>query len=216
MMSSNGDRIVATHRDSSAVWLSLIDLLAATLMVFMLVTYVQKLFSIEDLEVFWIRQGQLRFAELMQREMSEEIMWSTVAMNREHTGLVLTFSDQVLFEKAEYELKPDGRRMLQLVADVLAAAGDSGFDRVQVEGHTDPQAIRSKEYPSNNWQLSAARAIAVVEMLAADPRLSAERFSANGYSYHRPVADNDTEEGRALNRRIEIRVLFAADFGEAG
>jgi len=55
-----------------------------------------------------------------------------------------------------------------------------------------------------NWELSTARATAVVRFLQDDGGLNPERLTASGYSYYRPVASNDTEEGRSQNRRIEI------------
>ncbi len=79
---------------------------------------------------------------------------------------------------------------------------------IYVEGHTDDRDISgalAERFPSN-WELSTARATRVVRLLAADSGIDPERLTASGYAEHRPVASNETEEGRAANRRIEIRV----------
>jgi chemotaxis protein MotB len=75
-----------------------------------------------------------------------------------------------------------------------------------VEGHTDnkPLGPTLKERFPSNWELSTARAAAVVRFLQEEGLLQPERLSARGYSFYRPLATNDTEEGRHQNRRIEI------------
>jgi chemotaxis protein MotB len=73
---------------------------------------------------------------------------------------------------------------------------------VRVVGHTDSQPIRTAQYPSN-WQLSGARAAAVVQNFAADGVL-AQRMSLSGYAAERPAATNSTAQGRARNRRVDV------------
>jgi chemotaxis protein MotB len=75
-----------------------------------------------------------------------------------------------------------------------------------VEGHTDNVSVGSalkNRFPSN-WELATARAAAVVRFLHEAAGLEPERLSATGYSYFKPIASNDTEEGRSQNRRIEV------------
>lgn len=88
------------------------------------------------------------------------------------------------------------------LAEVLRSIPDRSF---QVEGHTDNVPIRTKQYPSN-WELAAARALTVVKTMV-ESGMPPERVSAASYGEHRPAAPNDTEEGRAQNRRIEIVVV---------
>jgi chemotaxis protein MotB len=73
---------------------------------------------------------------------------------------------------------------------------------IEVEGHTDNQPIATSQYPSN-WQLSGARAGAVVQRLAGDG-VDAKRMTLTGYSSEQPVESNKTPAGRAKNRRVEI------------
>jgi chemotaxis protein MotB len=74
---------------------------------------------------------------------------------------------------------------------------------IRVEGHTDNWAIRGGKY-AGNWELSSARALEVVRYLSEVSGIEESKFSALGYGEFRPVADNSTEEGRTLNRRVEI------------
>ncbi len=197
------------------VWPALLDLLAATLIVFVLVTFIQKLLSIEELENLLIRQQQDAFVRLAEELLREEFVAGGVRWERHQDAIVLTFSDWLLFESADYRLRPEAHHALRRCQLLFVESGQ-GFERAQVEGHADSMNLDRKEYPSNNWQLSAARAISVVEFLAEDPRLEGKRFSANGYGTFRPIADNSTPEGRAFNRRIEMRIFFSgAGFTES-
>lgn len=113
-------------------------------------------------------------------------------------GVVLRAKDRVLFATAEADLKPEGLAVLDTVT-VLSF----GFEgRLAVEGHSDDRPMLSSRFPSN-WELSSARAGAVLRYLleqGIDPAL----VYVAGYAHTRPIADNATSEGRALNRRVEF------------
>jgi chemotaxis protein MotB len=119
--------------------------------------------------------------------------------------VVLQLHNDVLFDAGDADLKPDGKKAL---AEVAAALRTVGAKRFQVAGHTDSQpmtAATKKNFPSN-WELSAARAIAVVKLLT-DEHVDPGVLSAAGYSSYDPVASNATPEGQAKNRRIEISLV---------
>lgn len=107
----------------------------------------------------------------------------------------------VLFSSGRAELGRGSSDVLRPVADVLKKLPND----IIVEGHTDNVPIKSGDFRSN-WELSAARANAVVDLLAARYSVPQERMIAAAYGEHRPVAPNDTPLGRAQNRRIEIIV----------
>jgi len=107
----------------------------------------------------------------------------------------------VLFRSGKAELGGSSADVLGPVAAVLNTLPND----VIVEGHTDAVPIKSGDY-GTNWELSAARANAVVDLLAARYSVPQERMIAAAYGEHRPAAPNDTAEGRARNRRIEIIV----------
>ena len=107
----------------------------------------------------------------------------------------------VLFRSGKAELGGSSAEVLGPVAAVLNTLPNDAI----VEGHTDAIPIKSGDY-GTNWELSAARANAVVDLLAARYSVPQERMIAAAYGEHRPAAPNDTAEGRAKNRRIEIIV----------
>lgn len=117
-------------------------------------------------------------------------------------GLVVAIStDDVLFETGSAVLSEDGRRFLDVLGPILAAAPNT----IVVEGHTDDRPLRRGGY--SNWNLSTDRAIAVVDLLGATHGLPWSRMAATGYGEHRPLVGNDSEEGRAVNRRVEILIV---------
>jgi chemotaxis protein MotB len=113
--------------------------------------------------------------------------------------MVLVLPNDVLFDSGKAELKPRGKETLTAVAEVL---GTLDKRRFQVAGHTDDEPIRFSGFPSN-WELSTARALAVVNLLTK-AGMRPETLSAAGYGQFDPVQPNDTAENKAKNRRTEI------------
>jgi chemotaxis protein MotB len=120
--------------------------------------------------------------------------------------LVLRLPDQLLFDSGETKINADGEAALSALADVLR-------DRpvhVRVEGHTDNVPIRNLRFQSN-WGLSAGRATSVVEYLIEACKMPPTQLAATGYGEHQPVATNDTPEGRAQNRRVDLVVVAESE-----
>ncbi len=116
--------------------------------------------------------------------------------------IVLQMQTDILFPTGSAKLSSAGATAITEVAGVLATLEGKRF---QVEGHTDDVPIRNERYPSN-WELAQARALRVVKtMIAAG--MPADQIGTAAFGEHRPRASNDTAEGRALNRRIEIVML---------
>ena len=195
-------------------WPGLIDLVTSALMVFLLLTFIQTVLNMDEIEALVTRNQQARFLRSFDEAFREELDDGVIAEERHLNYLQITFSDRILFDSGEYRLKPAGRQMLARCGRVLKEAEVSGYEQIQVEGHTDSWPVRHEEYPSDNWELSAARAISVVQFLVDEAGLDPKLFSANGYADERAVASNETEEGRARNRRIELRVFFVVDRSE--
>ncbi|MCX4247228.1 OmpA/MotB family protein [Paraliomyxa miuraensis] len=116
--------------------------------------------------------------------------------------MVLTLPMDILFASGKAELTGEGRDSLLEVGAGLATIPGKEF---QIEGHTDNVPIKTAKYPSN-WELGAARALVVLRALA-EGGVSAERLSAATYGELRPAASNETAQGKAANRRIEIVVV---------
>jgi chemotaxis protein MotB len=113
--------------------------------------------------------------------------------------MLIALPNDVLFDSGKTSLKPEGQAALGQVAQVLASLSDRRF---VVAGHTDNVPIHTQRFPSN-WELSTERAVEVVNLLIAKG-MKPELLAAAGHAEFDPVASNDTPEGRAQNRRIEI------------
>jgi len=141
----------------------------------------------------------------MQAAMKAELDAKQVTIQELEGKLTLSMVEAILFDSGKATVKKQGQEALKKVAEVLKGIKDQ---EVIVAGHTDSIPITSKlaaTYPTN-WELSAARAIAVVKLLqkeGVDPTM----LVATGFGEYRPVADNSTPEGRAQNRRMEIVLM---------
>jgi len=130
---------------------------------------------------------------------------ATVVLSLEERGLVIRFNDSVLFDLGKADIKPLGRQTLSKISESLLKVPN----QVRVEGHTDNIPIRTVNYASN-WELSTARATNVVRFLIEQLTFAPNRLSAAGYGEYRPIATNDTADGRQLNRRVDVVVLYTS------
>ena len=116
--------------------------------------------------------------------------------------MVIELSNNILFDSGSVEIKDDGQEALKQLANVLQEIKKRDF---LVAGHTDNVPISSSRFESN-WELSTARAVEVVRFLQENG-VNPDHLAAAGYGEHDPIASNETDEGKALNRRIEIIVM---------
>jgi len=122
------------------------------------------------------------------------------SVKSEPRGVVVTFSDAMLFSSGSAEIKQEAFGVLEKLAGSL----NSVPGRIIIEGHTDNVPLAKGKYPSN-WELSTARAGSVLGFFI-NKNMGPDRFSIAGYAEFRPLAVNDTEEGKAKNRRVEILI----------
>ncbi len=130
------------------------------------------------------------------------VLGTKVQTRMDGRGLVISLGEGGFFDSGSDQLKSEGRALLDSIAAGLVLAPH----HIRVEGHTDDVPIRNSRFASN-WELSTARATAIVAHLISKFGFAADRMSAAGYAEFRPVATNDTAEGRARNRRVDIIVL---------
>jgi chemotaxis protein MotB len=116
-------------------------------------------------------------------------------------GIVVSLSEAGFFAPADEKIRADALPLL----DTLAQALKQSDTAVRVEGHTDSTPISTPRFHSN-WELSAARAVTVLQCLA-DRGVATRRLSVAGYAAEQPIADNSTPTGRALNRRVDLVIL---------
>jgi chemotaxis protein MotB len=139
--------------------------------------------------------------------LEEEILNGEVTIKTLNEQLRLSMPQELLFDSGDAQLREPGQRLLDKVIDTMR---ENPGRRITVEGHTDDVKIGPTilaAFPTN-WELSAGRAIAVVRYLE-DNGIDPQDLGALGFGENRPVAENDTPEGRQQNRRIEVVLTVA-------
>lgn len=134
--------------------------------------------------------------------LGSDVLKSRVRAHVEPRGLVISLGELGVFDSGSDQIKPEGKALLDTIATSLVSLGNY----IRVEGHTDNVPISNSRFPSN-WELSTARATAVVSHMITKFGLQPDLISAAGYAEYRPAASNDTEEGKSRNRRVDIVVL---------
>jgi chemotaxis protein MotB len=117
-------------------------------------------------------------------------------------GFVISLREMGFFASGHADLLPGAAAKIQRIGTVLL---QHGLD-IRVEGHSDDQPIHNSEFQSN-WELSTSRAITVLLLLVDQTKLDPARISVAGYAQYRPIASNTTQEGRRMNRRVDLVVV---------
>ncbi len=128
-----------------------------------------------------------------------------VSITRESRGLLIRLSNGVLFDTGSDIIKGESIALLDGIARALKDAPNS----VRIEGHTDDVPINTEKFPSN-WELSTSRATNIVRYFIEKHNFRPAKLSAIGYGEYMPVAENDSGEGKALNRRVDIVILSSS------
>jgi len=145
---------------------------------------------------------QLREAKsMLEARLKREIGEKQVKLEMAERGLVITLVAEVLFDSGKAKIRPEGEAILGKIAPILRR--ETPRNEIGIEGHTDNVPIKYSGYKSN-WELSTARATEVLHCILNKGKLNPKNLSATGYGKYRPVAPNDTKEGRQKNRRVEI------------
>ncbi len=125
-----------------------------------------------------------------------------IIIYEQERGLVISFKDALLFGSGSADLTPTAREIIKEVGKPLVGIPNY----VRVEGHTDDLPINTGKFPSN-WELSVMRATNVVHVLSEASGIPADRLAAIGYGENRPLVINDSEQHRAMNRRVDLVIL---------
>jgi chemotaxis protein MotB len=124
----------------------------------------------------------------------------TVTFRTTHEGLVISLHEAGFFSSGSAEVRPASLALLNQLVAILPSSP------LRVEGHTDNIPIHTTQFQSN-WELSTARATAIARLLLERGNIDPSNLSAAGYAEFHPIASNDTEKGRAQNRRVDIILL---------
>ena len=140
--------------------------------------------------------------QYLSHELEDEIKTGKIQMRMEPRGLVISLQEAAFFPSGGDAVDPQS---LPSIAKVASALRDLP-NPVRLEGHTDSVPIHTARF-RNNWELSAARSITMLEVLSAKFEIPPARFAVAGYADTSPVASNENAEGRARNRRVDIVIL---------
>ena len=182
---------------------------------------IEDAFGVQKEKVILTKEGQSAPVDLMgnteaEREKRKEVLVNLlaemikesrledkVAVVKTDRGVILQIKGSLTFDPGKATLR---REALKLFNNLIPILKKAPYDII-VEGHTDNLPIKSDKFPSN-WELSSARAGAVVRYLINAGKLNPRRFIAEGLADTRPIAPNDTPENRAKNRRVNIVFLI--------
>lgn len=138
----------------------------------------------------------------LQSIITESKLDNSVKLEENERGITIRILDDILFPTGEAEIREDSKLILRKIGSIIRTLPND----IRVEGHTDNIPIKNLVFPSN-WHLSVARALNTAYYLIDSEKLPPEKVSIVGYSEYRPVLSNETDEGRANNRRVDIVIL---------
>jgi chemotaxis protein MotB len=140
--------------------------------------------------------------ERLNKELEDEIKAGKLELRLEARGLVISLRESAFFPSGTDVLASSSMPTMQTLADLIRSIPN----QIQLEGHTDSVPIHNARFKSN-WELSCARGISVLEAFCDTLHLDRDRFSVVGRADTFPVATNDTPEGRARNRRVDVVIV---------
>ena len=158
--------------------------------------------EVEEARAAGASEEMIQSMKLLAQDLKGEVNRGDAHIKMEKRGLVISFAQTLLFESGTAEAFETSYEALGKVARAINKVENP----IRLEGHTDSKPIRNSRFGSN-WELSAARSIAILEVLSSLGKVNRERMSIGGYADVAPVESNETAEGRARNRRVDIVIL---------
>ncbi|WP_340701081.1 flagellar motor protein MotB [Brevibacillus borstelensis] len=143
-----------------------------------------------------------RDMETVRTALSSALEEQNIDYEETEEGLRVRLPEKILFSSGSADLREDGKQVVDHIAQVL----ERFSYKVRIEGYTDDVPITHSSFRSN-WELSSARAIAVMREMVDGHGLAAERFTVAGWGEYKPLVDNTSPENRSRNRRVEIVIL---------
>lgn len=151
-----------------------------------------------------LSKQQRKALERLKKYIADHELEDDIAVDTSDRGMLLRLKDSLTFAPGGAEIRPEALPVLAEIRHLL----DTFPSGLSVEGHTDDRPIRNGRYPSN-WELSSARAVAVLRGIEGGKKLAVPKLSVVGHADRVPLVPNDSPEHRAMNRRVELV------FGEA-
>lgn len=165
-------------------------------------TKITEIGNIEDLKVGEGKSDYENLAEKLNTVIEQNALTDVVKIREEERGVVLQLDETILFDSGEAVLKDYSRNILNTITTVIKNIDND----VLIEGNTDNVPINN-EYFKSNWELSTARAVSIVRYFVENKEINPTRFSVKGYAEYKPLVENNTEENRSINRRVDILIV---------
>lgn len=163
---------------------------------------ITELENIENLKVGEGKSDYENLAEKLNTVIEQNALTDVVKIREEERGVVLQLDETILFDSGEAVLKDYSRNILNTITTVIKNIDND----VLIEGNTDNVPINN-EYFKSNWELSTARAVSIVRYFVETKEINPTRFSVKGYAEYKPLVENNTEENRSINRRVDILIV---------
>ncbi|MFC1692528.1 flagellar motor protein MotB [Candidatus Latescibacterota bacterium] len=136
----------------------------------------------------------------------EKNLQNVVKVTQKNEGIHITIGDPALFDSGKALIKFDFMPILDSIVDIIDTG--TGSENIRIEGHTDNVPIHTEQF-NDNWELSIGRALTVIRYIRSKQTIDPKRLRPVGCGEFHPVSTNETPEGRALNRRVEIFIDFS-------
>jgi len=161
----------------------------------------------EQMEQAQIEKAE-QLAEQVQEAVNEDNLSGKIDINFTSQFVQLTLNGAILFDSGRAELKKEVLPILSNIGTILEKYAEH---TIEIEGHTDNVPMHSAQFENNN-ELSSARALSVFDYFVENTNLDPAQIKTSGRGEYIPVADNSTAEGRAANRRVEIRIYHELSY----
>lgn len=140
----------------------------------------------------------------LEAAMGKELAQHEMVLESTPEGFIISLKELGFFNSGQAQLLPGAREKIVRIARVLSRPDLE----IRIEGNSDNQPIHTAQFRSN-WELSAARAMSVLQLFVSQGGFNPTRISAAGFGQYRPIADNSTPEGRRMNRRVDLVIVQA-------
>jgi chemotaxis protein MotB len=138
----------------------------------------------------------------LSKDLKQQIDAGAIRLQLDQRGLVISLQEKAFFPSGDDSIYSQAYPSIEQLAKTISKLSNP----IRLEGHTDAVPIHTARF-KNNWELSTARSIALLQLFEERFHLDTNRFAVAGYAQTIPIASNDTEEGKARNRRVEIVIL---------
>ncbi len=151
-------------------------------------------------------ETELKRLENSRRELEEKLKGTGAIVRVKNGAVSVVLPDAILFDSGQTTLRPQSKTTLKKIANILK--NEAPNEIIRIEGHTDNDpVVKQKEKYKTNWELSAARAAAVLHYMVEECGVSPSRVYISGFGQYQPIADNKSKAGKAKNRRVEFVIV---------